>query len=135
MTNRISSLNLRYIKANGEDKQEISMVKIIVIREIIKIDIGQIVEIGGYHSVVEYNMDRITETDQGIIRTIERISEEEILEGICNQIRIIEVNFKELGTEEIIEMIIMKEVEVGLWIDKVQIIPETMIEVSVGLDG
>ena len=41
-------------------------------------------EIGEYHSVVECNMDRIIDTDQGIIRTIEVISEEEILEEICN---------------------------------------------------
>ena len=74
-------------------------------------------------------MDRITETDQGIIRTIEVIVEEEILEGICDQIRIIEVD-----TEKIIEMIIMKEVEVGLGIDTIQIIPEGMIEAIVGLD-
>ena len=32
-----------------------------MIREIIKIDKGQIVEIGEYHAVVEYNMDRITD--------------------------------------------------------------------------
>ena len=60
------------------------MIKIIIIREIIKIDIDQIVEIGEYHSVVECNMDRIIETDHGIIRTIEVTSEEEILEDICN---------------------------------------------------
>ena len=65
---RINRLNLRYIKANKEDKQEMSMIKIIMIREIIKIDIGQIVEIGKYHSLVEYNMDRITETDQRYFR-------------------------------------------------------------------
>ena len=67
MTTRISSLNLRYIKANKEDKQEISTVTI-KIREIIKIDIDQIAEIGEYHSVVGYSMDRITETDQCIIK-------------------------------------------------------------------
>ena len=60
-------------------------------RRIIKIDIGQIVEIRGYCLVVEYNMDRITGTDQGIIRTIEVILEEGISEEICNQIKIIEV--------------------------------------------
>ena len=53
-------------------------------REIIKIDIGQIVEIGEYHLMVEYNINRFTETDQGMIRTIEVISEEEILEGISD---------------------------------------------------
>ena len=60
------------------------MIKIIMIREIIRIDIGHIVEIGEYHSVVKYNMDRIIKTDQGVIRTIEVILGEEILEKICN---------------------------------------------------
>ena len=42
-----------------------------MIREILKIDIGQILEIGENGSLVECNMDRIIKTDQGIIRTIE----------------------------------------------------------------
>ena len=77
MTTRISSLNLRYIKADEEDKEETSTNEI-MITEIIKTDIGEIVEIGKYCLVVGYSMDRITETDQGIIRTIEVILEEEI---------------------------------------------------------
>ena len=105
-----------------------------MIREIIKTDVVQIVEIGEYCSVVGYNVDRITETEQGIIRNIEVILEEEILEEICNQIRIIEVTIIEVDTEGIIEMIIMKEVGVGLGIDNIQIIPEGMIVVVVGLD-
>ena len=56
------------------------MIKIII-REIIKTDVGHIVEIE-YHSVLEYNMDRITGTDPGIIRTIEVIMEVKILERI-----------------------------------------------------
>ena len=87
MTTRISSLNVRYIKANKEDKSEISMIEI-MIREIMKIYIGQIVEIREYCSMIGYNMNRITETDQGIIRATEVISEEESLEGMCDQIRI-----------------------------------------------
>ena len=67
MITKISNLNLRYIKANRDDKQEISMIKI-MIRQIIKTDIGQIVQIGEYHSVVEYNMDRIAETDEDLQR-------------------------------------------------------------------
>ena len=39
-----------------------------------------------------------------------------------------------MDTEEIIEMIIMTEVEVGLRIDSIQIIPQGMKEVTVGLD-
>ena len=61
---RLNSSNLRYIKVNKEDKLKISMIK-----EIIKIDIGQIVRIGEYCSMVGYNMDRITETDPGIVST------------------------------------------------------------------
>ena len=45
MTIRFSSLNLRYIKANREDKQEISMIK-----EITKTDIGQIAEIEAHQT-------------------------------------------------------------------------------------
>ena len=91
-------------------------------------------EIGEHCSVLEYNMDRITETDQGIIRTIEVIFEKEILEGICGQIRMIEVKIIEVDTEKIIGMIIMKEVGLGLGIDGTLIILEGMIEVIVCLD-
>ena len=109
MITKINNLSLRYIKTKGKDRQEISMIEAII-REIIKIDIGQIVEIGEYDSLVGYNMDRMTETEQGIIRTIEVSLEEEILEGISDQIRITEVKIIEVDTEELIEMIIMKEV-------------------------
>ena len=105
-----------------------------MVREIIKIDIGQkIVETGEYCSVVGYSMDRMKETGEGIIRIIEVILQEEISEEICNQIEITEVKIVEVDTEEIIEMIITKEAEVGLGIDSIQIIPEGMIEVIVGL--
>ena len=50
----------------------------IMVREIIKIDIGQRVGTEQYCAVVEYSMDNITETYQGITRTIEVILEEEI---------------------------------------------------------
>ena len=78
-------------------------------------------------------MDRIVKTDQGIIRTIEVILEEEILEEIQEQIRITEVKIKEVNINEIIEIIIMKEVEVDLGIHNIQII-EAMKETTVGLD-
>ena len=54
--------------------------------------------------------------------------------GICDQIKIIEVKIKEVDIEEIIEMIIMKEVEVGLGIDSTLIILKGKIEIIVGLD-
>ena len=56
------------------------MIGIIMVKEIMKRD--EIVEIGEYCSVVEYNMDRIIEIALGIIRTIEMILREEISEGI-----------------------------------------------------
>ena len=122
----------KYIKAKEGERQEISMIAAMV-REIIKIDIGQIVETGEYHSVVEYKMDRIIVTDQGIIRTIEVILEEETLDKISFQIKITEVKIIEADTEEIIEMIIMEGVEVGLGIDIILIIAGT-IEAAVGID-
>ena len=64
---KLSNLGQRYIKAKGEDRQEIPIIAAMV-GKIIKIDIGQIMEIGEYGSVVEYNMDRIIGTDQGTIR-------------------------------------------------------------------
>ena len=105
-----------------------------VVSKIIKIDIGQIVEIGEYLSVPEYNKDRIIETDQDIIRTTEVALEEDILEYISDQIIIIEVKIIQVDIEEIIEMIIMKEVEVGPRIDNIPIISGRMIEVTVGVD-
>ena len=42
-------LKSKIYKANGEDKQEISRIKIIMVREITKIDIDQIVEIEGHN--------------------------------------------------------------------------------------
>ena len=128
---RISSLSQKYIRAKGEDRQEISMITAMV-REIIKIYIGQIVEIGKYCSVTEFNMDRIIETNQGIIRTIEVILAEEILEGISHQIRITEVKIMEVDIEEIMEMIIMKEAKVGLGM-AIPIIEGT-IGATLGLD-
>ena len=69
MKNKIKQFKPKHVKAKGKDRREISMIKIMA-REMIKIDIGQIAEKGEYHSVVEYNMDRIIGTEQGVIRII-----------------------------------------------------------------
>ena len=53
-----------------------------MIKEIIKTDTDQILEIEEFHLMVEYNMDRIIEIDLGMIRTIEVTLEEETLEEI-----------------------------------------------------
>ena len=50
MMTKVSSLSQKNIKVKGEDRQEVLTIEIMV-GEIIKIDIGQIVEIGEYHSV------------------------------------------------------------------------------------
>ena len=84
-----------------------------MVRGIFKIDIGETVETEEYCSVVDYSMDKITGSDQGIVKIIQVILEEEISEGIFNQIRIIEIKTTEVDIEEIIETIIMKEAEIG----------------------
>ena len=66
-------------QSKREDKQDIFMIADMV-REMIKINVGQIVGIGEYHSVLDYNMDRIIGINLGIIRIIEVILEEEPLE-------------------------------------------------------
>ena len=112
---RINSLNLKYIKINGDDNQEIFMIKIIMIREIIKIDIGQIAEIEEHETEVEVSMGKIIEEECITLIIIEMTIGETILE-IC---RITKIKILEVDTEGIIEMIILKEVEVGLGTDNI----------------
>ena len=59
-------LSLKYIRVREEVRQEIFMIDM---TEIIKIGIDQIVEIGEFHLVVEYNMGKTIETEQGMTRT------------------------------------------------------------------
>ena len=42
------------------------MTNIIMIKEIIRIGIDQVVQIGEFHLVVEFSMDKIIEIDQGM---------------------------------------------------------------------
>ena len=112
-TIRINSLNPRYIKAKGEDKQEI-----IIFRVIIRIDIDQIVEIGELHSEVEVSMDRIIEEGHNMLTPIEMILGETDLE----ECKIKEVRTLEMEIEVIIEMTTLEEVEVSLGKDNIQVI-------------
>ena len=48
------------------------------VTEIIQIDIDQIVEIGKFHLVAEYNVDKITQIGQGMNRAIGMTLEEDI---------------------------------------------------------
>ena len=75
-----NSLNPGYTKVEKEDRIETFMIDIFMIREVIKIDMYQIVEMEGFNLVVEYNMDRITEVDQGVNKIKEMTIEEVILE-------------------------------------------------------
>ena len=132
MMTKLSNSSQKYIKAKGEDRQ----------RSFYDQNYGKRIYENRYRSNsgdrrisfsgrIQYGQK--TATDQGIIRTIEVILEEEILEGICSQISFIEVKIIEVDTEEIIETIIMTEVDIGLGIDSIAIILEQMIEVIVGL--
>ena len=130
MTIRISSLSLRYIKVDKENRQEVSMIKITVIKEIISIDIGHKVEIEEHHTEVEVSMDKAIEGGCIMSITTEMTLDETILE----KHEITENKIIEVDTEGIIEMIILEEVEVGLGTDNAQIILGGMIKVVVGLD-
>ena len=57
--NKQNSLGLIYIKVKGEDIVEICMIKVIMIKEIIKIGIDQIAEIEEISLMVEFSMDKI----------------------------------------------------------------------------
>ena len=102
------------------DSQEILMIKIITIREIIKIDIGQIAEIKEHQTEVEVCIDKIIEEDHITLIIIEMTIEETILE-IC---KIIDVKILEVDTGDIIEMITLEETGVGLETDNIQIVSQ-----------
>ena len=97
MTIRINSLNLGYIKANREGNQYISTIEIFIIREIVSIDIGQIVEIGEHQADVEVSMDKIIEEDCIMSLIIEMTIGETILE-MC---KITEVKISEIDADRI----------------------------------
>ena len=78
----INNINPRYTKVEEEERVETFMIDVFIIREVIKIDIDQIVEIEGFNLVVEYNMDRIMKVHQGMNKIIEMTIEEVILEGM-----------------------------------------------------
>ena len=96
------------------------MIKIIIIRGIIKIDIGQMAEIEEYHTEVEVSMDKITDVDHVMSIIIEMTLGETILE----MYKITEVKIIEVDIEGTIEMTIVEEAEVGLGTDNIQIISE-----------
>ena len=95
-------------------------------QKIIRIGIDQIAEIGEFNLVVEFNMDRIIEVDQGMDKVIGMTLGEEIIEVMQEHIkvRILENRTIEEDIEEIIGMRTMaeKEIRVGLEKDHTQTI-------------
>ena len=69
----------KIFKVKEENRQEISMVDVIMIREIIRIGIDQIVEIWEFNLVVDCNVDEIIRIDPSMNRIIEMTSEEVIM--------------------------------------------------------
>ena len=139
---KYDGLNMQFkpkiFKVKGEDKQEISMRDVIMIREIMKkIGIDQIAEIEEFHLVVEYSEQnyrdrpryeqnyrndfrRNVSSPRGNFRGNLRMYQDQNLEN-----RIIEVDIKKT-----IGMKIMIDVGVGLEKGNIQVILEGMIEVA-----
>ena len=92
-----------------------------------RIAIGLIVETAEQHIEVNINMEKAIEEDHVTLIITEMILDESTLE----KHKIIEDKIKDVDTEGNIEIIILKEAEVG--IDGTQIILEGMIKSVVGL--
>ena len=103
------------------------MTNVIMIKEIIRIGLDQIVEIR------EFSMGIITEVDQGMNKTIGMTIGEEILEEIQEhiKIRILEDKIIVVDIEETTGMTVMKEAGVGEEKGNIKIILEGMIEAAV----
>ena len=88
-----------------EDNQEIIMIKVIMMRVMIRIGIGQIVETEWHHLMVEVSMDSIIGEDYITLIIIEMtiIIEETILE----KHKTIEVRILEVILEGVIEIVIV----------------------------
>ena len=100
-----------------------------MIRIIIKIGIGQIADIEGYHLEVEVSMNKIIGEDHVMLIIIEMtiIIEKTILE----KHKITEVKILQMDIEGIIEMITLEEVEIGLGKDNIQVILAGMTEIVI----
>ena len=124
-SNQNRPFNSKIIKAKGEDKQEIIMIK-----ANINIDTDQIVEIGECHLEVELSTDRIIEEGCNMSTIIEVMLGQEIVE----EHKIIQVKILEVDIEVTIKMKIVEKVKVGLEKESIQIILEGVIKVVVDQD-
>ena len=80
MMEQTNSSGLRCFKANEEDKQEMSMTNAIIIKETIRRDIDQIVDIEESNLKVEQSTNKIIEVGQGMNKTTGMTIGQEILE-------------------------------------------------------
>ena len=96
----------------------------------IKINTDQTVEIEEWHIEVEPSMDKTIEDSHSMITITEVTSGEEILE----ECKIIEVRILEVDKEVALVMTTLKEVEVVLQKDNIQVILEEMSKAVVGPD-
>ena len=103
-------------KAKEEDKIEVVMIDAVMISEVIKIDIGQIVKTGD-------SIDK-TEVDQGMNKIIE-----ENLEVMQGCIKILKDKTVDESTEIIIEVKVIEKVEIGTGLDKDHFL-ETLVRVE-----
>ena len=106
------------------------MIEITMIKEINRIDIGLILEIGEHCIEVEVNVNKTIGEDCITLINTEMTLDKTILE----KHEIIQNKIIEMDMEGNIEIIILEGVEVGLGIDSTQIILEGMIKAIVGLD-
>ena len=114
---QVDSLNHRSTKAKVEDKIEVTMIDAIMISEVIRIDIGQMVETGD-------SIDKM-EVDPGM----NKIIEDEILEVIQGHIKISKDKRVEESIEIITEMKVMAEVEIGTGLEKGHF-PKTLVVIE-----
>ena len=96
----------------------------------IKLGTDQIVDIGECHTEVELSMDRIIEEGHNMITIIKVTLGEEMIKGH----KIIEVKLSEVDIDITIKMKTLKEVEIGLEKDSIQVILEGMIKAVVDQD-
>ena len=103
---QVHNFNPKSTKAGEKNKIEVVMIDTVMISEIIKIDIGQIVE-------ARDSIDKV-EVDQGMNKTIE----EKILEVMQENIKILKDKIVGESTEIITEMKVIAEVEIGAVLEK-----------------
>ena len=120
---QVDNLNHKSTKAKVEDKTEATMTDAIIISEVIRTDIDQIVETG----------DSIgkTEADPGI----HKIIGEEILEVMQGHIKILKEKTVEDSIEIITEMKVMAEVEIGIGLEKSHFLETLVVIETIGVQA